>query len=155
MSVKEVQDKCIAEGWTLSTAESCTGGAIAAALVKRAGASNYFAGSVVAYSNTLKMNFLGVKEKTLTEHGAVSEQTAIEMVAGLLAHTKTTFGIAVTGIAGPDGGTDEKPVGTVCIAIARQEEQPKVKTYHFAGTREAIIEQTVTQALELLMGNMD
>jgi PncC family amidohydrolase len=102
---------------TLSTAESCTGGYLAHLITSVPGASAYFAGSVISYSNAVKMNQLNVREETLREHGAVSEQTVREMVAGALDLLKTDLAIAVSGIAGPDGGTPEKPVGTVWIAV--------------------------------------
>jgi nicotinamide-nucleotide amidase len=102
---------------TLSTAESCTGGYLAHLITSVPGASGYFTGSVVSYSNAVKMSQLNVREETLQEHGAVSEQTVREMVAGALIVLKTDLAIAVSGIAGPDGGTPEKPVGTVWIAV--------------------------------------
>ncbi|MFQ5446214.1 MAG: CinA family nicotinamide mononucleotide deamidase-related protein [Saprospiraceae bacterium] len=102
---------------TLSTAESCTGGYLAHLITSVPGSSAYFMGSVISYSNEVKMNQLHVSEKTLREHGAVSEQTVKEMVKGALSLLKTNLAIAVSGIAGPDGGTPEKPVGTVWIAV--------------------------------------
>ncbi|WP_031527057.1 competence/damage-inducible protein A [Dyadobacter crusticola] len=103
---------------TLATAESCTGGYVASRITAVPGSSRYFAGSVVSYSNAIKMNVLGVKKETLDAFGAVSEQTAREMAEGARSVLNTTFAIATTGIAGPDGGTPEKPVGTVWIACA-------------------------------------
>jgi len=104
---------------TLCTAESCTGGYIAHLITSISGSSDYFVGGVVAYSNEVKQNILGVKAETIEKHGAVSEQTVTEMALGALTKFKTDYAIAVTGIAGPTGGTAEKPVGTVWIAIAR------------------------------------
>lgn len=106
------------KGMTLSTAESCTGGAIAHLITSIAGSSDYFKGSVVAYSNEVKENFLGVPSKTLINHGAVSEQTVKAMAEGIRERFATDYSIAVSGIAGPGGGTDEKPVGTTWIAVA-------------------------------------
>lgn len=105
-------------GQTVATAESCTGGYVSHLITKVAGSSQYFLGGVVSYSNDVKINELGVKPETLAAHGAVSEQTVIEMAEGVRQRLKTTYGIAASGIAGPDGGTDEKPVGTIWIACA-------------------------------------
>lgn len=106
---------------TLSTAESCTGGYLAHLITSVPGSSAYFMGSVVSYANELKMNQLGVREATLREHGAVSEQTVREMVAGAIRLLGTDVAIATSGIAGPDGGTPEKPVGTVWLAVGNKE----------------------------------
>ena len=106
------------KGMTLSTAESCTGGNIAQLITSIAGSSDYFKGSVVAYSNEIKEKMLGVPHQTLVDHGAVSEQTVIAMAEGIKERFNTDYSIAVSGIAGPGGGTDEKPVGTTWIAVA-------------------------------------
>ena len=106
------------KGMTLSTAESCTGGNIAQLITSIAGSSDYFKGSVVAYSNEIKEKLLGVPRQTLVDHGAVSEQTVIAMAEGIKERFATEYSIAVSGIAGPGGGTDEKPVGTTWIAVA-------------------------------------
>ena len=111
---------------TVSTAESCTGGSIAARLTSIAGSSEYFNGSVVAYSNDVKMGLLHVSSKTLECYGAVSEQTVIEMVKGAMKALKTDCAVATSGIAGPGGGTPEKPVGTVWIAAGYKNE---IRTY--------------------------
>lgn len=105
-------------GQTVATAESCTGGYVSHLITKVAGSSQYFLGGVVSYSNDVKINELGVKPETLAAHGAVSEQTVVEMAEGVQQRLKTTYGIAASGIAGPDGGTDEKPVGTIWLACA-------------------------------------
>jgi nicotinamide-nucleotide amidase len=106
------------KGMTLSTAESCTGGNIAQLITSIAGSSDYFKGSVVAYSNEIKEKLLGVPQQTLVDHGAVSEQTVIAMAEGIRKRFDTDYSIAVSGIAGPGGGTDEKPVGTTWIAVS-------------------------------------
>jgi len=103
---------------TVSTAESCTGGNIAHLLTSVAGSSAYFKGSIIAYDNTLKTQLLGVQDYILTKYGAVSENTAKEMATGVRSLLKTDYAVATTGIAGPDGGTETKPVGTVCIAVS-------------------------------------
>lgn len=134
---------------TLSTAESCTGGKIAADLVQYSGASKMFLGSVVAYANKVKSEVLNVSEETLKNFGAVSEETVIEMAKGAKALSHSDYAIATSGIAGPEGGTDEKPVGTVWIAIAGKR-SIKTKLFHFKNNREINIERTATHALLLL-----
>ena len=103
---------------TLSTAESCTGGSIAALITSVPGSSEYFKGGVVAYSNEVKMNMLHVSPETLQKYGAVSRETVIEMVQGVMESMKTDCAVATSGIAGPGGGTPEKPVGTIWMAVA-------------------------------------
>jgi nicotinamide-nucleotide amidase len=120
-SLQEVVQKALrSQGRTLALAESCTGGALSARLVSISNTSQYLLGSIVAYSNEWKEQFLGVKHQTLEQHGAVSVETAREMVAGLFKHSKADFAIAITGIAGPMGGSLEKPVGTIYIAIGER-----------------------------------
>lgn len=137
------------QGKTMSTAESCTGGYIAHIITSVAGSSAYFKGSVVSYSNEVKQNILGVRETTLKEHGAVSEQTVVEMLRGVTVELNTDYGIAVSGIAGPGGGTPEKPVGTVWVAVGSAENY-KTKMFNFPGSREQNIEWTAIVALEML-----
>ena len=133
-------------GKKISTAESCTGGFIAHKITSIPGSSNYFEGSVVSYSNDSKMNILKVKEQTLIDYGAVSEQTVIEMVKGSLELFKTDFSVAVSGIAGPDGGTDEKPVGTTWIAVGSKD-KIIAKKYNFGQRRDINIRRTAATAL--------
>jgi len=123
------------KGQTLALAESCTGGMIATLLTEVPGSSEYFLGSVVSYANSAKKNLLGVSEDTLSRHGAVSEQAAREMARGARARFDAGVAAAVTGIAGPDGGTLEKPVGTVCFAVAGPGERETVKGRRFPGDR--------------------
>ncbi len=134
---------------TISTAESCTGGLIAHKLVSVAGASDYFVGSMVCYSYEAKENYLGVKKNTLDTFGAVSEETVREMVQGALRNLKTDYAIAVSGIAGPGGGTPDKPVGTVWIAVGNNE-KIIAKRFQFARTREIIMEYTAITALGMV-----
>lgn len=136
-------------GLTLSLAESCTGGYIAHLFTQHPGSSMVFQGGAVTYANNLKKLVLGVKEETLTEFGAVSEQTAIEMALGAIANFNTDYSVAVTGIAGPDGGTVEKPVGTVWIAVANKQEV-KAKMYKFANQRLQNIERSAMAAMMML-----
>jgi nicotinamide-nucleotide amidase len=134
---------------TVGTAESCTGGFLAHRLTNIPGSSAYFEGSVVSYSNSIKMNVLGVAEDTLIKHGAVSEATAIEMAEGARKLLNTTYALATTGIAGPDGGTEEKPVGTVWIACATPTETV-TQLLKLANVRSINIEMASTYALNLL-----
>ena len=131
----------------LVTAESCTGGWIAKTLTDIAGSSDWFECGLAAYSYEAKQALLGVRSETLEHHGAVSRETAIEMVSGALVHCGATLAAAVTGIAGPGGGTDDKPVGTVWIAWKRRGGYPHAEVFHFAGDREAVRRQTVAAAL--------
>ncbi|MCF2497585.1 competence/damage-inducible protein A [Dyadobacter chenhuakuii] len=134
---------------TVGTAESCTGGFVANQITSVPGASQYFQGSVVSYSNEVKMNVLGVSSQTLEAFGAVSEQTAREMAEGARKVLNTTFAISTTGIAGPDGGTAEKPVGTVWIACATPEET-FTQLLTLRNNRKINIELTASYALNLL-----
>lgn len=132
---------------TLALAESCTGGALASRLTQLPDASTYFMGSIISYSNQVKQSLLGVSEKTLKTYGAVSKQTAEEMVKGLLKSIDADYGISVTGIAGPKGGSPDKPVGTVWAAIMEKRKPPKSWTFHAKGNREMIIKRTCNQIL--------
>jgi nicotinamide-nucleotide amidase len=132
----------------LVTAESCTGGWIAQVLTDVPGSSLWFDRGFVTYSNAAKIQMLGVKPETLDRYGAVSAQTATEMVTGALLHSDAEYAIAVTGIAGPSGGTEEKPVGTVFIAWASKVAGYKVIQESFCGDRQAIRRQTVLIALK-------
>jgi nicotinamide-nucleotide amidase len=134
---------------TVATAESCTGGYVANQITSIPGSSRYYQGSVVSYSNEIKMNVLGVSRETLDTYGAVSEQTAREMAEGARRLLNTTFAISTTGIAGPDGGTPEKPVGTVWIACATPEET-FTQLLTLRNNRKINIELTCSYALNLL-----
>lgn len=141
---------------TIATAESCTGGRLAAALNAQSGASAYYMGSVVAYDNTIKEQVLGVKHSTLEKYGAVSEQTVREMAEGVRALMNTDYAIATSGIAGPTGGTPDKPVGTVWIAWATPD-GTVAECYHFgvAREREQITQRAVTAALVELIKSLN
>jgi len=136
-------------GAMVGVAESCTGGMIAHMYTAIPGSSTYFKGGVVAYSNDVKMNVLGVKAETLKAHGAVSRETALEMVQGVKNALGTEYGVATTGIAGPDGGTEEKPVGTVWIAVSGKH-QTVVECFRFYNNRERNIERSAQTALNML-----
>ena len=132
---------------TIATAESCTGGRLAALMNKWPGSSEWYKGSVIAYSNDVKQRLLSVPSETLQTVGAVSEETVLQMVKGVQALVRTDCAIATSGIAGPGGGTPQKPVGTVWIAWAIAGEA-SARCYHFNGTREEITAQACQIALE-------
>jgi len=134
---------------TVATAESCTGGYIAHLITSVPGSSAYFMGSVVSYDNKVKKNILGVREDTLQTDGAVSEDTVIQMQKGILKIMQTDYAIAVSGIMGPDGGTPDKPVGMVWIAVGNNQ-SIETKKIHFRFDRNRNIELTSINALNLL-----
>ncbi|CAN5408003.1 CinA family nicotinamide mononucleotide deamidase-related protein [soil metagenome] len=134
---------------TLSTAESCTGGMMAHLITSVAGSSDYFSGSIISYSNEIKMKELGVKAETISEFGAVSEETAKQMAEGVRNKLNTDFAISTTGIAGPGGGSDEKPVGTVWIAVAGAE-GTFAKKFQFGDNRERNIQRAAITGLAML-----
>ncbi|HWS13585.1 MAG TPA: nicotinamide-nucleotide amidase [Rhodocyclaceae bacterium] len=138
-------------GLVLASAESCTGGWVAAAITTIAGSSEWFDRGFVTYSNQAKQDMLGVTPGTLERFGAVSEQTAREMVEGALAHSRADVALAITGIAGPGGGSPAKPVGTVCFAWAIAGQETRTATRHFAGDRTAVRRQSVEFALRTLL----
>ena len=147
-------------GLKMAAAESCTGGWIAEVVTQTAGSSAWFDCGWVTYSNTAKMKLLGVSASTLREHGAVSEATAAEMVIGALARSDAQVALSVTGIAGPDGGTADKPVGTVCFGWCRKgaeagDDKAGAKAHtarmHFSGDRTEVRRQSVIFALESLL----
>lgn len=143
-------------GMRICCAESCTGGMIAAAITDIAGSSAVFSRGFVTYSNQAKINMLGVKPETLNLHGAVSGQTVSEMASGAItaSEDEADFAVAVSGIAGPDGGTVEKPVGLVYICVLKKGEVGQVTRYVFDGDRQSIRTQTVENALKTIRGLM-
>jgi nicotinamide-nucleotide amidase len=148
--LEQVVGRLLAErGKTLGTAESCTGGYIAHLITSVAGSSDYFKGSVIAYSNEIKQQVLGVQAATLEAHGAVSEQTVREMLSGALKVLGTDVAIAVSGVAGPGGGSEEKPVGTVYIGVA-DAETSVVLRHGFTNNRERNIQLSGVLALVML-----
>lgn len=134
---------------TISTAESCTGGMIASAITDVSGSSSFFGTGVVTYSNEAKMKLIGVKKETIDAFGAVSEQTAKEMAEGVLKLGEADISVAVTGIAGPTGGTPEKPVGLVYIGVSGKHGTFVYKNI-FSGDRDCVRKQTVDRAFELV-----
>jgi nicotinamide-nucleotide amidase len=135
-------------GRSVATAESCTGGWLGEVLTSVPGSSLWYERGFISYSNMSKREMLGVKTETLARHGAVSEPTARAMAEGALAHSHADLTVAITGIAGPAGGTPEKPVGTVCFAWAARKQPTQSRTQRFTGDREAVRRQAVIAALE-------
>lgn len=142
-----LQDK----GLTLVTAESCTAGWIAKVITDIPGSSNWFDRGFVTYSNLSKQQMLGVSAASLAQHGAVSAEVVSEMARGMLANSDARVGVAVSGIAGPDGGSEEKPVGTVFFAWAQDGGETLVQRLQFAGDRNEVRHQSVRVALERLL----
>lgn len=140
---------------TICTAESCTGGLIASRITDVAGSSAYMLGGVVAYSNQIKQNILHVRESTLIEHGAVSEPTAAEMAQGVLKLFDADFAVSVTGIAGPGGGTDQKPVGLTYIGLTGRNGLLKVERHVWEFDREGNKRASSEAALNLLLSALD
>jgi nicotinamide-nucleotide amidase len=141
-------------GWSVATAESCTGGWIAKVCTDRAGSSAWFERGVVSYSNRSKCELLGVQEATLGADGAVSRAVALQMAAGARDRFAVEAALAVTGVAGPDGGTPDKPVGTVWFAWAVAARPVEAECVVFAGDREAVRRQTVAHALQGLIDRL-
>lgn len=146
-----VLDTCRARRWTLATAESCTGGLISTCLTAVAGSSDVVDRGFVTYSNPAKTDLLGVPEGMLAQFGAVSEPVARAMAAGALDHAPVDLAVAVTGIAGPGGGTADKPVGLVHLAAARRDGPTLHERHVFSGDRDAVRGATAAAALDLLL----
>ena len=152
---RQVIETYAARGLTLGTAESCTGGLIAGALTGISGSSAVVDRGFVTYSNDAKMDLLDVNARTLRDHGAVSEATARAMAWGVLTHAPVDCAVAVTGIAGPTGGTEDKPVGLVHFGAARHGRDIVHERHVFEGDRAAVRKATVKQALALLLALAD
>ena len=147
----ELGRRLAARGAFVTTAESCTGGLVAGAITDIAGSSGWFERGLVTYSNEAKVDLLGVPAETLARHGAVSEATARAMAEGALRGSRADFAVAITGVAGPAGGTAAKPVGMVCFAWAMREGQVTAATEHFPGDRAAVRRASIIQALQGLI----
>lgn len=147
-------ERLLATRHMLVTAESCTGGWIAKCMTDVPGSSAWFDCGMAAYSYEAKQALLGVRPQTLETHGAVSRECVVEMVSGALVHSGATIAVAVTGIAGPGGGSDDKPVGTVWIGWKRRGGYARAEVFHFAGDRDAVRRQTVAAALRGLDAQM-
>ena len=153
--VEKLAEALRTRGWRIATAESCTGGLIAAACTDLAGSSDWFERGMVSYSNAAKTELLGVDAALIDVHGAVSEPVARAMAAGALAHSAADFSVAVTGVAGPGGGSVSKPVGMVWLAWAWRAADGQAQTQalveHFSGDRAAVRQATVVRALQGLL----
>lgn len=143
-----LRDILIANQWKLATAESCTGGGVSEMITSIPGSSDWFERGFVSYSNASKIEMLGVKASTLAQFGAVSEQVAKEMAEGALKNSHAQISLAVTGIAGPDGGTPDKPVGTVWFAWSGQNFPTKTQIQHFDGDRSTVRALSIKFVLE-------
>lgn len=148
---QQVGEALLQHGWLLVTAESCTGGWLAQTITAIAGSSAWFDRGFVTYSNQSKTDMLDVNPDTLLRYGAVSENTVREMTAGALLHSVAHVAIAISGVAGPTGGSADKPVGTVCIAQQTRHTHPVSSTCLFTGNREQIREQSVLFALRSIL----
>ena len=137
-------------GHWLAVAESCTGGLISHMITNVPGSSAYFRGGVIAYANEIKMESLGVSAATLEDFGAVSKETVVEMANGVREAFNADIGLSVSGIAGPDGGTDEKPVGTIWIGLSTNEAE-SAELFHFTGERFVIKKQSARMAMQLVL----
>ncbi|MHB0973468.1 MAG: CinA family protein [Thiobacillus sp.] len=147
----ELGEKLIARGWMLATAESCTGGWVGQLLTSLPGSSHWYERGFITYANTAKIEMLGVPEETLAAHGAVSEETAAAMAAGALKHSHAQAALAISGIAGPGGGTPQKPVGLVCYGWALADGTVMSSTCRLDGDREEIRSRAVAAALRGLI----
>ena len=146
---QHIAEKLREQNLTIGVAESCTGGYIAHLITSLAGSSEYFKGGIVAYSNEMKINILQVEEQVIDRYGAVSKEVVEQMARNLLRIMNVDFSIAVSGIAGPGGGSIEKPVGTVWIAVANKNETT-AKCFSFFGDRTCVIRQASMAALDML-----
>ena len=148
---RQLGDALSAKQWMAATAESCTGGGIAYAITAISGSSAWFDRSFVTYTNEAKQQMLDVSGETLNQHGAVSEAVVLEMTAGVLRHSSANIAVAISGVAGPTGGSDEKPVGTVWISWRTQDGIHHAKQYLFPGDREQVRLQAIREALNGLL----
>lgn len=151
--VKEIKNRCLRSNATIATAESCTGGLIGGAITSEPGISACYPGGIVSYANEIKSNILGVSNETLEAVGAVSPECAKQMAEGARSLFNVNSAVAVTGIAGPDGGTPLKPVGLVYIATASSNGTIVEKNI-FNGNREAVRQATIKRALEMLLDSL-
>ena len=148
-STRELSGLLRARGRRITTVESCTGGLVGACITALPGSSDIYPGGFISYSNELKQRVVGVSTDTLVSHGAVSAQTGIEMAVGGLQHTQADLAIAITGIAGPDGGSQEKPVGTVWICIASREGYQDCRRFIFPGDRDQVRAQSADASMRM------
>lgn len=151
---QEIGTRLLATGSQVTTAESCTGGGIACALTDVAGSSGWFERGYITYSNTAKADMLGVDHAAIARDGAVSQIIVEQMALGALAAANADYAVAVSGVAGPGGGSEEKPVGTVWIGWAVRDGQTRARCFHFPGDRAAVRAATVQAALEGVLARL-
>jgi nicotinamide-nucleotide amidase len=147
--IEALGELCLAHGIRCATAESCTGGMLGAYMTRLPGASRWFAGGIVAYDNLVKTDLLGVEPELLRAHGAVSEQAALRMAQGVCSLLHVQAAVSITGIAGPDGGSPEKPVGLVWIGCALHG-AAEARSFHFPGARDEVRQAACTEAIRCL-----
>jgi PncC family amidohydrolase len=152
--VEQLGENLVLAGKTLAIAESCTGGALSAVLTDVAGSSRYFIGGLVVYSNSAKTRFLHISHDLLEEHGAVSYETAYGMAESVRLEFGSSIGLSITGIAGPGGGTPEKPVGLVFMGLS-DEQRTTVLEFHFTGSRQVIRKSATIQALLMVAKRLE
>jgi len=153
MKIQALSQLLTDQSLTLSVAESCTGGNLSALLTSVSGSSTYFDRGYITYSNQAKMDMLDVDAEILEQFGAVSEQTAFEMVNGVIQNSHSDIAVSITGIAGPTGGTVEKPVGMVCFGFCVKDKH-FVKTQHFSGDRETVVASSVDFVIQTLVDEL-
>tara|TARA_B100001013_G_scaffold251279_1_gene156230 strand:- start:474 stop:971 length:498 start_codon:yes stop_codon:yes gene_type:complete len=149
--VEQLAERFLKTSKRLVTAESCTGGGLAENLTRLSGSSSWFECGFITYSNQSKQDVLSVSVETIEEFGAVSEEVALAMAEGALAQSSADYSVSITGIAGPDGGTNEKPVGTVCIAWCERNTSGSTTRINFSGDRQKIREQSCLLAMQGLL----
>ncbi|MCI0500776.1 MAG: CinA family protein [Epsilonproteobacteria bacterium] len=148
--VIEIENILRKHNWTITCAESCTGGLIASKITEISGSSDIFKGSIVTYCNEIKEQELGVKKETMIKYGVVSIEVVNEMLDGVLNKFNATYAIAVSGVAGPNGGTKDKPIGTVVIGIKNTLGFKRIERFHFEGDRKNIQESSSNKAFEII-----
>ena len=154
-TAKRVIAACQAKGLRLAVGESCTGGMIAAAITAQRGSSAVFDGGIIAYANEAKEGLLDVPKETMIEHGSVSAEVAAVMAGAVRERLGADIGLGVTGVAGPGGGTADKPVGRVYLHLSRTDGMEMAREFDFSGDREAVRTQTVAEALVLVLETLD
>jgi len=150
-NIEQLAEQLVERNFNLVVAESCTGGMLAQQCTSQSGSSKWFHCGFVSYSNDSKIRLLGVQANVLDEYGAVSSEVAVQMAEGALLRTDCEVGVAITGIAGPSGGSEDKPVGTVFIAIVVKNRPAHVERHSFQGSRQSIREQSTAAALDKLI----
>ena len=150
MLAERLQELCLGRGLTVATAESCTGGLLASAITDVSGSSGYFRGGIVAYANEVKVAQAGVPPELIERHGAVSEEVAEALADGARSRLEADVGVGITGIAGPGGGSEEKPVGLVWLSVARESSEPLTRSVTLPGGRADVRDRASTVAMHMV-----